>query len=311
MLKWGLRIVGVLVLVLGIAFWWMLLDAKAPKTATGEFDLTAYRALVAGDDPATLPSEIRLETIGTDMVPSFATEAGWFDGTKRLDYTALQLIYPGRTIVIGAAVNAAYSEEAAQSDEASFDAGAYTRMVTALMQAEQVLITHAHPDHVMAITNHPDPAALAPKLRLNVVQIATLPLFSPDGVLAPEIAAVDPLVLDGPVKVAPGLVAVPTPGHSGGSTTFYVRRADGAEYLLVGDIVWMMHNIEALRSRPRLLNFVFGLGEDRKAVQRQVRALHDLSASEPGLIIVPSHDGVYLDGLVAGGKLKAEFAVSE
>ena len=57
--------------------------------------------------------------------------------------------------------------------------------------------------------------------------------------------------------------------------TFYLRTQDGSEYFLIGDIVWMMSNIEALRSRPRLLEIVFHLGEDRKAVQRQVRALHD------------------------------------
>jgi len=73
----------------------------------------------------------------------------------------------------------------------------------------------------------------------------------------------------------------------------------------------MMHNIEALKSRPRLLNVAFGLGEDRKAVQRQVRGLHDLRLAEPDLIIVPSHDGDYLDGLVADGKLTERFVLSE
>jgi len=310
MLKWLLRIAVVLVVTLGAAFWWLFLDAGVPKSAEGELDIAAYRALVAGDAAGTLPSEMRIETMASDAVPSFAMQAGWFAGQRRLDYTALQLVYPSSTIVIGGGANAAYVEQTAQSDTASFDVGAYARMVSALGRAAQVLITHEHPDHVMAIANFPDPASLAPRLRLTAPQLAALPQYAPDGVLAPQIAAISPLVLDGPVRLAPGLVAVPMPGHSAGTVTFFVRIQDGREYLLIGDIVWMMRNIETLKSRPRILGVIYGLGGDRKAVLRQIRALHDLSAAEPDLIIVPSHDADYLDGLIREGKLADGFSGS-
>ena len=54
MLRWILRIALVLVVVLGVAFWWLLMGSKAPKSAEGEFDIAAYRALVANDAAETL-----------------------------------------------------------------------------------------------------------------------------------------------------------------------------------------------------------------------------------------------------------------
>ena len=311
MLRWILRIALVLVVVLGVAFWWLLLGSKAPKSADGEFDIAAYRALTA-NDAGVRPTSVNIEVVSTDLAPSFATEAGNFSGNKKMASTAFQIVYADRTIVIGGALDEQMAAEMSQSKtESTFDQDAYSRLTAAMVAAEQVWITHEHPDHVIAISRHPDPAALAPLLRLSADQISVLATYAVNGDLAPEIASIDPVTLTSPTLVAPGVVIDHTPGHSPGSMTMFVTLADGSEYLLIGDIVWMMSNIEALRSRPRLLEIVFHLGEDRKAVQRQVRALHDMRIAEPNIIIVPSHDGVYLDGLVAQGQLVDGFVIWE
>ena len=310
-MRWVIRIGGALVLSLAAGFWWLFMDGHVPAQAAGEFDLEAYRALTRDDPAGTLAKSLNIETVSTSHVPSFATETRNFSGKVRLAMTSLQIVYEDSSIVIGGSVDQAYASSATGSDLASFDMAAYNHIVLAMASADQVLITHEHPDHVMAIIHYPDPDVLAPRLHLTTDQLAALPAISPDGTLAPEIAGIEPLVLDEPARIAPGLVAVPTPGHSTGSVSYYLRTADGTEYLLIGDIVWLMSNIEHLRSRPRLVNVLIGLDEDRPAVHRQVRALHDLMASEPDLVVIPNHDADYLEGLIAGGQLTEGFVLTE
>jgi glyoxylase-like metal-dependent hydrolase (beta-lactamase superfamily II) len=305
-MKLFLKILAALIVLFIGAAWWLLMDASAPLKANSEFDLTVFRELVAQGDPSTFPAELRIETLGTDEVPSFAAEAGWFTDDVRMAYTALQLVYRGtnkQTLIIGGAINQSYSDKSAQSAAATFDSKAYDRLVSALSSADQIWITHEHPDHVMAITHHPDPASIAAQLKLNQQQLNTLPIFAADEVLDPALSNIAPTPVGMPIRIAPGVVAFPSPGHSPGSVSFFVKLNNGREYLLIGDIVWMMHNIKSLKSRPRLLNLAFGLGEDRAMVQQQVRALHDLQLAEPELIIVPSHDAIYLDQLVRDNHL--------
>jgi len=302
MRKW---LYGLLILlaVAGAAFWWLMLDARAPASAEYEFDLQTYRTLTASD-PGARPVAVHMLTVGSDMAPSFATEAGKFDDETKMVYTAFQIVYPEKTIIIGGAVDAMTSKDMAQGDAATFDAAAYETLTGSMLEADQVWLTHEHIDHVMAIARHPRPAQLAPRLKLNADQLAAMPQFAVAGDLAPELAGIEPAEVRAPYLIAPGLVVDRTPGHTKGSQTFLITTQAGEEYLLIGDIVWVMSNLDTLKTRPRLLQYiVFEPNEDRRAVLRQVRALHDLREAHPDVIILPSHDGVYLDGLVSAGKL--------
>ena len=56
--------------------------------------------------------------------------------------------------------------------------------------------------------------------------------------------------------------------------------------------------------RPVLTQYVvFDPNEDRAAIKDQIRAIHDLMADEPGLIVFPSHDRIWLEKLAAEGKI--------
>lgn len=308
----ALKIAAGVVAVLAAAIWWLLLDGSAPSKVSGEFNLPEYRALV-DDGVGAQPSAFHIEIVGTDIAPGIAAQVGDFSRKYHTAFTALQLVWPDKTVVIGGAFDAESAKELAQSkDAATYDHAAYDRLTTAMTQAEQVWITHEHPDHVMAVARHPAPELLAPRLNVTGVQLSALPQFAKDGVLAPEIAGVTPRTIDAPTLIAPGVVAIPVPGHSEGSLCFYVRLETGAEYLLIGDIVWSMRNIEMLKTRPRLLQFMFfDPPEDRKAVLRQVRALHDMAAVAPDLIMLPSHDAPYLKALIANGQLLQGFDIQE
>lgn len=300
-----LMILAVLVFALGGVFWWFMLSGKAPKEAPGVFDIAEWRSLVA-DDAGAGPDAVRWLEVGNDMAPSWAVQAGRFSGAVPMSYNAIQLSWPDRAIIVGGAVDAETAEEMRQTPEAGFDAAAYETLLAAMLEAEQVLITHEHLDHVMAVARHPEPARLAPNLVLNAAQLEALPVFAPDGALAPEIASVMPAELSAPTRIAPGIVVAPASGHTAGSQVVFIQRADGEEYLLIGDIVWNANNIDDLKPRPRLTQIVvFDPNEDRAAIERQIRALHDLKVAEPDLSIVPAHDRAYLQQMVGDGLLAA------
>jgi glyoxylase-like metal-dependent hydrolase (beta-lactamase superfamily II) len=119
---------------------------------------------------------------------------------------------------------------------------------------------------------------------------------------------VDPLEYDDLRAVAAGVVLIKAPGHSPGSQMIYVQRADGREFLFVGDIGWSRRNIEEVRPRARAIS-QFMLGEDRDAVFGQLAGIRDLHIAEPAIVIVPGHDAAVIEGLVADQTMIEGFTV--
>jgi len=296
MLKWIVRIGGGLVLTLGVLFWWLLLSgSNAAKTAPGVFDVDDWRSK-ASAQTSDLPTSIRILEIGRDTAPPFAAQAGRFGAPVAMSYNAVEISYPDRQIIVGGAVDRKTAEGMALSKtEWRFSDAAYTDLTDAMLSAEQVLMTHEHLDHIMAIARHPNASALAQNLVLNAPQIEALPLFA-EGALDPALVALQPSLSGNVASVAPGVVIVPAAGHTPGSQMVFITLQNGEEILLIGDIVWNMGAIEALKTRPVLTQYmVFRPNfEDRDAIRKQVRALHDMIADNPALTVLPAHDRAWL-----------------
>ena len=303
-LKWMAYIVLLAVMVLAAMTYWMLISgSSAPKAAAGVFDMTDWR-IQADRLDGDLPTEVRILEVGSDIVPSFIVQAGDFHGDTAMSYNAVEIVFPDYSIMIGGAIDQPTSEVMRQSEtEGLFDPAAYQQLTDALANANKVLITHEHPDHVIAVARHPEPGALAPRLLLNQPQIASLPTYA-GGELAPALKTVQPGLSGSVEAIAPGVVVVPAAGHSPGSQMVFIALENGEEVLLLGDIVWVMSNLDDLKTRPILTQYlVFDHGEDRASVKRQVRALHDLRAAEPDLIMVPAHDRNHLLKLAEDSKV--------
>ncbi len=309
MLRTILIVAAALIAVFAGAFWWLLLaDSKAPDEAPGLLVIEDWRALMP-EDAAALPTEIRVLEVGRDKAPGFAARAGGFGTDWNTTYSSIQVVWPDRTLVIDGAIDAETALGMKQSEaDWAFDPAAYDALTAAMLAADQVLLTHEHLDHVMAVARHPDPAALAPRLVLNAPQIATLPVFA-RGTLDPAIAGLEPR-LDGSVQqIAPGVVIVPVPGHTPGSQLVFIRTQDGRESLLIGDVAWSLDAIETLTTRPVLTQYMlFDPNENRTAVKAQLRALYDLMAANPDLAVIPAHDGNHLKSLIAERRLSEGFA---
>jgi glyoxylase-like metal-dependent hydrolase (beta-lactamase superfamily II) len=296
MLKWTIRIVGVLALVFGLLFWWLILSgSNATKTAPGIFDLNDWRSKAAAAN-SDLPIEIRIHEIGRDTAPPFAAQAGRFGAPIEMSYNAVEIVYTDRSLIVGGAVDRVTAEGMTQSAaDWRFSDAAYEALLANMLSAEQVLMTHEHLDHIMAIARHTDPAALAPNLVLNAPQIEALPRFA-DGALDAVLANLAPRLSGQVETIAPGIVIVPAAGHTPGSQNVFITLQNGQEILLIGDIVWNMGAIEALKTRPVLTQYlVFRPNyENREAIKEQVRALHDMIEQEPDLTVLPAHDRAWM-----------------
>lgn len=302
-----LVLVTFLVIVL-ISFWWLFLEGSAPTDTNHPFDVLWYRQLV-DEGSGAKPTELRVEIVGTDVAPGFAAQTGNFRSDYHTSYTSMQVVWPDRHIIVDGAVDQSTAEKIQQSKHQSrFYPESYERVIDAISSAESIWITHAHPDHVMAIAYHPDLVNLASKINMNTEQIK-LWNYSAEKEGWPNLPSgisVQDVLL--PKLIAPGVVLVPTRGHTPGSQSYYIQLANGQEYLLIGDIIWQMSNIESLKTRPRILQYLlFDPDEDRKAVLSQVMALNLLKNQSPDLVVLPSHDSNHLATEIKQNRIKKGF----
>lgn len=295
--------VALLAVFVGAAYYWLLVESRVPAGAGYELDIERVRR-VAGAMPGERPVAVEVERVASFAFPATAIVAGDGWTPREMPIFAYRLVYPGGSIVVDTALDRAIGGD----NLASFDEDAYSRVRAALSEASAIVITHEHMDHIGGLTAHPDLAAVLPSARLTRRQLEeperSLPASFPNGALE----GYEPLDVDGVHGLAPGVVLLSAPGHTPGSQMVYVARADGAELLFIGDVAWKLRNIELLRQRARLVTWLF-LGEDRGAVFGQLAALRALREAEPGLAIVPGHDGEVVDRLVREGTLRGGFSV--
>lgn len=292
---------AVLGAVLAFGYWYGV-ENSTPSETTYSFRLGEMRE-AARATPEERPVSISTIRIGEASAPGFIVGNGLTIKPATLAFTSFVIGYEsGTSIVIEAPADRDIVENVMKG---TFHAAAYAELLDVMTAADQIYVTHEHLDHVSVISRHPLPEAIASRLRLNKEQIAELPRYADDGDLPPPLRALVPETFPDPRRVAPGVAALATPGHTPGHLTFYVQLANGREYLMIGDIAWRRSNVADATTRPRFLQqFFFDEPEDRAEVQAQIRALHDLSEAEPDLVILPAHDAEQQDRLAAAGLLR-------
>jgi len=293
---------GVLLVLAGVAYYWLLVESHIPSDASYTLDIERVRAALA-TVPGDKPGSIEVEQVGVFTFPATGVVAGDGWNGVPLPVFCYRLIYPDSTII----VDTGLTQSMGGSLLTSFDAAAFGRVEAAMSTAAQIVITHEHMDHIGGLTAHSDLKAVLPRTRLTREQLSeperSLPAKFPEHALD----GYQPLVYDQYQAIAPGVVLIKAPGHTPGSQIVYVQTASGAELLLIGDVAWHFRNIELQRERARLMTMLF-IKEDRKAVFGELVALQRLHEAQPAIHIVPGHDGPVVDSLVAAGVLKRGFS---
>ncbi len=297
-------LVAVAVLVaLGVpAYWWFIVESGEPE-GTFALDLAELRRLAAVV-PGAGPRELRVEHVSAFNFPSTAALAGSGWSMTEMKVYAYQALYDDRAPVL---IDTAMDSETAKSQDATFfDDAAFARTRDAMEKASVIVVTHEHFDHLGGVTTHPKLGQLIGALKLTRAQLADPSKREPVVFPAAALAALQPLDDAPATAIAPGVVLWKAPGHTPGSQLVFVRRADGEEFLFLGDVAWKETNWRQVRERARLVTQFF-LGEDRGAVLRELAAIKALAAQAPALHIVAGHDGPVVQALVDAKLLVPQF----
>ena len=301
--RFAYNAVAVFALLAAVAVYWLFYDNRLPADPAYRLDMAAIRA-EAARLPGPGPARIEVAQIVKEDLPHIAMEAGADWDNITLVRASYRLAWAdGRSAIIDTAQDKASAMSNARAH--SYDSDAWSRMQAAMAKANLVLVTHEHPDHIGGLIASQGSAAISHAV-LNPEQLRDRPGSAvpwPKG----KRDGVTPLAYQGIRAVAPGVVLIRAPGHTPGSQMIYVRRADGREYLFMGDVASLLGNVENQKIRSRLVTD-FMTHDDRDAVMGQVMALHALHVAQPRLVLVPGHDAAAIAALIRAGALVPGFA---
>lgn len=217
--------------------------------------------------------------------------------------TAFQIRYAQSSIMIDSGMDEEVHTYYGFGRDEPYFANVNQDVQLALFEADQIIITHEHGDHVSGVIRSPFFRQIAAKTLVTEAQVNTLvnnPQL-PQIQLTPEQADQLRVVEYGlTFPVAPGVVLIKSPGHTPGHQMVYVKTAAEREYLFVGDIGWSMVNFSELKLRPESTRS--RIGENAEALMNQMVWIREVMDDE-GVIVVPSHDNILLEEYVAEGLL--------
>jgi glyoxylase-like metal-dependent hydrolase (beta-lactamase superfamily II) len=265
-----------------------LLDSEpVPEVSRYDLDLDGLRRL-ADSMPGERPIELRRALVATANLPGALMMAGASWDAREMTHVAFQVLYRDGSFLLLDSVQDREAHEGVPG-AGPFDERIWQDVQRALSEADQILISHEHPDHIGGAARHPRPERLVGRLRLNAQQLANHDMLERAGFPEALRASLEPMAYEDAIAVAPGVVVKRAPGHTPGNQMIYVRLANGGELLYVGDVVWNRDAITELRYRPRFVTDWL-IGEDRETTIHQLRALRDLRDGGEPVQIVIAHD---------------------
>jgi glyoxylase-like metal-dependent hydrolase (beta-lactamase superfamily II) len=296
----ALVLLAAIVAALAIAYRSVTAREAVPDHSDFAIDLSELRRVsktLTGDHPAEIRSALLSET----TLPRGAVFAGESLFTPQpFVHQIFEVRWKsGTKLMIDTGYTPALREKI--DPEGRYDAPVFERVVKAMHEAALIVVTHEHFDHLGGVGGYEPPEGLVGRLRLTSAQLANKAALD-DGQVPNALRAMEPLPDRPLLGLAPGVVLLKAPGHTPGSQIVYVHLDDDREYLFIGDIAWHLDQITKLHYRPKLVTDWF-LGEDRRAVLAQFRAIHELMRGNPQLFVVVSHDPDERKRLLEAGAL--------
>ncbi len=275
----------VLLILAGLAYYWLLVNAGPAGIPARPFDLLALRA-AADAKPGAKPTAIRFVTLATRRIPSATLAAG--TGLRQINsgVIAWHIETPDGGIVVDPGLS---PPDAKAMGFSHYNNAAMALVDSWMDNAELILFTHAHVDHVGRFLDHPHFAAIADKALVTSGMLGGInALWRENGSHISKTRKLAPIE-----AVAPGVVVIQTPGHTPASQMIYVQLANGREYILTGDTASLAPNFERATPRSRLVADILS-PEDRPAAIGWLKGLKALKDRNKSLILLPSHDADWL-----------------
>ncbi len=283
-------------LCLGVLAGGLLPSVLAAQANPFDDSLLARVRTLAGSVPGERPRSVHVMKIVESAGPLSNSVA--VPDSQRVPgcYPVFQIRWRDRWVVVDAAMD---RDALGPNFRGRFFQDRYDRLQQAMRDAEHVVLTHEHVDHVGGVLHGPYFATVAAKTLLTDRQLHAL-LEPPSGgvprVAADSATPFPVLRYDRLFPLAPGVVLIAAPGHTPGSQFVYVQLANGREVLLLGDLVWQHEGLDDNVQKPEAASR--RLGEDRDAVRVQMDWVRGFMGKER-IALALSHDARGLDALVA------------
>ncbi len=200
---------------------------------------------------------------------------------------AHQVVYPSGTIMIDSGMDeVTHDYFGAKTDP--FYKDQYEQLDKALRQANLIVLSHYHADHVAGVVRSPNFDEIAHKVWV-ASDTAELMVNNPhkDSVAISQ-EKVDRFICADFARyypIAPGIVAIKAPGHTPDSKMFYIKLQNGQEFLHSIDTGWTMDNI-----RQQKMKNAPWVKEDKEALQAQYHWINQLEKDQANIIQFNSHD---------------------
>lgn len=286
---------------LSLAYYALFIGDSIPERSSLAIDWDAVRALAGPVQSG--PRSLHTQRVAEGRFLGWMICAGCGWDRVDMEFRTFQLAYEdGKTVVIDAVYDAA--THAAMPTGGDYDEIAFERQTEALRCADRIALTHEHPDHANGLASVIDDPSVRPHLLIPEAQRHSSAMRDA-GLSESQLADLPPAPDQFLRQIAAGVVAIALPGHTPGTQVLYVRRADGAEYLFLGDIVWNARNLRERKGKSRLISLI--AGEDRGPLLDQIAYFSDLAraddATSPRWHIVVAHDPEQTASLLREGWL--------
>lgn len=171
---------------------------------------------------------------------------------------------------------------------------------------QRVILSHSHWDHASGVPDFPEAQILASEQEMPGITHAQ----SGAGTAWPSQVA-GPSTRWVPLKLQPvaykgyaqsldlfndgSVVLVAMPGHTVGSIGMFVTVDSGTCYFFIGDVAWKTGAV--LQGAPKFWAASLVVDHDRAQTLRSVEQVRQVVQQNPGLVVVPAHDGAAQDAL--------------
>lgn len=238
--------------------------------------------------PGEFPVQINVEKVAETIRPASVVVKGESpDRNMILARTVYQIEYKNGTIMLDSGMDLQTHETFGKSKEPYFPEK-FELVKKALDEADLIVLTHYHADHVAGVIRSENFENLAGKTWISQ-KTADLLVTKPHKTTTQiDKSQVDKfLILQDReyMPIAPGVVLFMAPGHTPDSKMIYIKLSNGQEFIHSVDSGWSMENI-----RGEKMKNASWVSENEKQLSEQYAWLNAIEKSEKGIFILCTHD---------------------